>query len=215
MNTTSATAGPDTGSASQTQRHETAQMDAMSNVLAENWWAVALRGVVGILFGLLAFFFPAATILSFVLVFAAYMLVDGVFTIITAVRAAQRRNRWALLVLEGIVSIAAGVVAVLWPGITVLAFVLLMAAWALLSGGLALASSFKLKREHGRWWMALSAVASIVFGILLAIAPFIGALVLTWWVGAYALVFGGMLLVLAFKLRMRKMDQSFLAQQPS
>ncbi|HTE43589.1 MAG TPA: DUF308 domain-containing protein, partial [Steroidobacteraceae bacterium] len=121
----------------------------MSDVLAMNWWAVALRGVIGILFGLLAFFLPAATILSLILIFSAYMLVDGLFTIIAAVRAARRRDRWGLLVLEGVVSIIAGVVAFLWPGITVLAFVLLIAVWALVSGVLMLGSSFKLTKEYG------------------------------------------------------------------
>jgi uncharacterized membrane protein HdeD (DUF308 family) len=186
-------------------------MAAMSGMLAENWWAVALRGVIGLLFGLIAFLVPGATILSIVFVFSAYMMVDGVFTIIAAVRVAQRRNRWGLLALEGVITIAAGVIAVLWPRITVLAFVLLVATWALFSGALALWSSFKLNREYGRWWMALSGVASIAFGVLLAIAPFIGAVVLTWWLGAYAFVLGGALLVLAFKLRMRKMDLSHAA----
>jgi uncharacterized membrane protein HdeD (DUF308 family) len=187
------------------------QTDAMSGVLAENWWAVALRGVLAILFGLIAFVLPGATILSLILVFAAYMMVDGVFTIIAALRAAQRRNRWGLLVLEGIVSIAAGILAFLWPGITVLAFVLLVAAWALVTGVLELWSSWSLNREHGRWWLAFSGVASIIFGVLLLIAPLIGALVLTWWVGAYAFVAGIMLLVLAFRLRTRKLDRSTLS----
>jgi uncharacterized membrane protein HdeD (DUF308 family) len=187
----------------------------MSGVLAENWWVVGLRGVLGILLGLLAFFLPGATILSLVIVFSAYMLVDGIFTIIAAVRAAQRRNRWGLLVVEGIVSIAAGIIAFFWPEITVLAFVLLVAAWALFTGALALWSSFRLNHEHGRWWLALSGVASITFGVLLVIAPLLGALVLTWWFGAYALVFGAMLLVLAFKLRTRKVDHPNLARTAS
>jgi uncharacterized membrane protein HdeD (DUF308 family) len=191
---------------------DSAQVEAMSAVLAENWWAMALRGVVGILFGIVAFLLPAATILSVVLVFSAYMLVDGLFAIVAGIRAARRHERWGLLILEGVVNIAAAVVAVFLPGITVLAFVLLMAAWALLSGGLMLGSAFKLKQDHGRWWLALSGVASIIFGVLLVIAPLVGALVLTWWVGAYALVFGAALLVLAFKLRMKKAEHPTLAQ---
>jgi uncharacterized membrane protein HdeD (DUF308 family) len=177
---------------------------AMCAVLAENWWAMALRGVFGILFGLIALFAPGPTILSLVLLFSAYMLVDGVFGIISAVRAAGRYERWGLLLLEGLVNIAAGVIAFLLPGLTVIVFVLLMAAWALVSGGLMLGAAFKLTQQHGRWWLALGGVVSMIYGVLLAIAPLIGALVLTWWLGAYALAFGVILLVLAFRLRGQK-----------
>ena len=177
---------------------------AMCAVLAENWWAMALRGVFGILFGLIALFAPGPTILSLVLLFSAYMLVDGVFGIISAVRAAGRHERWGLLLLEGLVNIAAGVIAFLLPGLTVIVFVLLMAAWALVSGGLMLGAAFKLTQQHGRWWLALGGVVSMIYGVLLAIAPLIGALVLTWWLGAYALAFGVILLVLAFRLRGQK-----------
>jgi uncharacterized membrane protein HdeD (DUF308 family) len=176
----------------------------MCAVLAENWWAVALRGVFGILFGLIALFAPGPTILSLVLLFSAYMLVDGVFGIVAAVRAARRHERWGLLLLEGLANIATGAIAFLWPGITVIAFVLLMAAWALVSGGLMIGAAFKLTLEHGRWWLVLSGVVSIIFGILLVIAPLVGALVLTWWLGAYAVAFGSLLLMLAFKLRAQK-----------
>jgi uncharacterized membrane protein HdeD (DUF308 family) len=178
-----------------------ARVEAMSAVLAENWWAIAIRGVLAVLFGVIAFAVPVATMLSLVLLFSAYMLVDGVFAIIAAVRAGRRRDRWGLLVLEGIVDIITAAIAVLWPGITVLAFVLLVAAWALVSGGLMFAAAFSLNRDHGRWWLALGGIVSIIYAALLIIAPLIGALVLTWWLGAYALVFGVTLLILAFKLR--------------
>ena len=181
-------------------------IEGMSRMLAENWWAVALRGVIGILFGIVAFLLPGTTILSLVLVFAAYMIVDGIFAIIAGIRAAQQQHQWGLLIVEGVVDIGAGLIAFFWPGITVLAFVILAAAWALLSGGLELAAAFRLKLDHGRWWLALGGVASIIFGVLLAIAPLVGALVLTWWAGAYALVFGVALLVLAFKLRAKNED---------
>jgi uncharacterized membrane protein HdeD (DUF308 family) len=178
----------------------------MCALLAQNWWAVALRGVFAVLFGLIALLVPGATILSLVLFFSAYMLVDGVFGIVAAVRAASHGQRWGLLILEGIANIAVGAIAFLMPGLTVVAFVLLLAAWSLVSGGLMLGAAVRLTREHGRWWLALGGVVSVVFGILLAIAPIIGAVVLTWWLGAYALMFGIALLVLAFKLRAHKDD---------
>jgi uncharacterized membrane protein HdeD (DUF308 family) len=182
--------------------------DSRTAVLIRNWWAVALRGALAILFGLVALFFPAETMLALVLVFAAYVLVDGIFAIIAAVRAARAGDRWGMLAFAGAVSIATGIVAVLWPGLTVIAFVLLVAAWALVTGSLMLGAAFRLSPDDGRWWLALGGVASVAYGVLLIVAPLIGALVLTWWLGAWALVFGVILLVLAYKLRSRQLDRS-------
>jgi uncharacterized membrane protein HdeD (DUF308 family) len=180
--------------------------DSISADLVRNWWAVALRGVVGILFGIIALVMPGATMLSLVLVFAAYMLVDGVLAIVSAVRAARHREKWGWLILEGIVNIVTAVIAVLLPGLTVVAFVLLIAFWALLSGGLMLGAAFRLKVDHGRGWLIFGGIVSIIYGVLLVIAPLVGAIVLTWWLGAYALIFGLALLILAFKLRARRDD---------
>jgi uncharacterized membrane protein HdeD (DUF308 family) len=177
--------------------------DAVSAVLARNWWAFAIRGLVGVVVGVIALVMPAATMLALVLLFAAYMLVDGVFAIIAAVRAGRQHDRWGILALEGVADLVAGAIAILWPGITVVAFVLLIAAWAIVSGGLVLAVAFRLNIEHGRWWLVLGGAASVIYGALLIVAPLIGALVLTWWFGAYALVFGVALLILAFRLRAR------------
>jgi uncharacterized membrane protein HdeD (DUF308 family) len=179
------------------------EFDPMIAVLARNWWAIAIRGVLGILFGLVALFLPGATMLSLVLVFAAYTFVDGVFAIISAVRAAGQHERWGVVVVEGIVDIAVAAIAVLWPGITVVAFVLLIAAWAIVTGGLMLWAAFRLDVDSGRWWFVLGGVVSFAYGVLLIVAPMVGALVLTWWLGAYALIFGVALLVLAFRLRAR------------
>jgi uncharacterized membrane protein HdeD (DUF308 family) len=193
-----------------------ARSEAMSALLAQNWWLVALRGVVGILFGIIALVFPGSTMLSLVILFSAYMLVDGAFAIASAVRAARRHERWGWLTLEGIANIITGILAFLWPGLTILAFVLLIAAWAIVSGALMLAAAFRLKVDHGRWWLVLGGVVSLVYGVLLVLAPLIGALVLTWWLGAYALVFGVVLLVLAFRLRSHRDDRPRVsAPQPA
>lgn len=172
-------------------------------LLAENWWAVALRAALAILFGIVAFLLPVETLLALALIFAAYLLVDGVLAIVAAVRA-RGDERWGLLLLEGILNIAVAVIAFLFPAGAVLAFVLVTAAWAIVTGGLMLWSAFRLGQSDGRWWMALSGIASIIFGALLVIAPLVGAVVLTWWLGAYAIVFGVALLVLAWRLRKRK-----------
>ncbi len=190
-----------------------AESAEMSATLAQNWWAVALRGVLAIIFGLVAFLLPGATILSLVLLFSAYMLVDGIFAIISAVRAARGNRRWGMLFLEGIVDILTGAVAFLWPSLTAVAFILLMGAWAIVSGALMFAAAFRLRRRYGRWWLALGGLASLIFGVLLIAAPLLGAVVLTWWLGAYALVFGIVLLVLAFQLRSRRNEKPEPAMQ--
>lgn len=173
----------------------------MISMLVRNWWAFVARGVLAVLFGLIALFMPGVTMLSLVLVFAAYAIADGVLAIISAVRAAKEGERWSLLALEGIVDILIGAAAATMPSITVVVFVALIAAWALITGSFMLAAAFELDADHGRWWLALGGGASIVYGALLVIAPMAGALVLTWWIGAYALVFGVSLLVVAFRLR--------------
>ncbi|MDB5448170.1 MAG: rane protein, partial [Phenylobacterium sp.] len=178
--------------------------EALSALLARNWWAVALRGVAAILFGLIALLAPGATMLSLLLVFAALMLADGVLNLISGLRSARRHERWGMLILQGIASLLAAAAALLLPGLTLLAFVYVIAAWALVSGVLAIAAAVRLRGDHGRWWMGFSGCLSVVTGILLAIAPLIGALVLTWWIGAYAVVFGATLLVLAFRLRSQR-----------
>jgi uncharacterized membrane protein HdeD (DUF308 family) len=175
----------------------------MIDVLAKNWWAIGIRGALGILFGLIALFLPGATMLSLVLVFAAYAFLDGVLGIVSAVRAARENERWGYLVLEGLVDIAAAAVAVLWPGITVVAFVFVIALWAIVTGVLELMAAFRLDFIDGRGWLVFGGIVSILYGALLIAAPMIGAVVLTWWLGAYALVFGVCLVMLAFKLRAR------------
>jgi len=175
----------------------------MISVLVRNWWAFVIRGVLAILFGVIAFLEPAAALLSLVLIFAVYAVVDGVFAIVSAVRAAKAGERWMWFALEGVVDILAGAVAVAMPGLTVVFFVTLLALWAIITGGFMLAAAFRIDADHGRWWLVLGALASLAYGVLLLIAPLIGAVVLTWWIGAYAIVFGISLLIVAFRLRSR------------
>ncbi len=183
-------------------------IDSASAMLAKNWWLFLVRGIFGVIFGLLAFLFPGPTMLSLVLLFSAYMLVDGIAGIVSAVRAMRRKDEWGLLIFEGLLNIAVGVAAFIWPGLTVLAFVFMVGAWAIISGALMMAAGFRLKLDHGRWWMVLGGLLSLVYGALLVAMPLIGAVVLTWWMGAYAMAFGIALVVLAFKLRARQNEQT-------
>jgi uncharacterized membrane protein HdeD (DUF308 family) len=109
-----------------------------------------------------------------------------------------------LLIFEGLLNIAVGIAAFLWPGLTVVAFVWLIAAWAIVTGGLLTAVGFRLNIDHGRWWMVLGGLLSLAYGVLMIIAPLIGAIVLTWWMGAYALAFGIALVIFSLKLRSRQ-----------
>jgi uncharacterized membrane protein HdeD (DUF308 family) len=180
------------------------ELDRMSDHLADNWWAIALRGVAAVVLGLIALWMPVAAMLTLAYLFAAYLLVDGVFALIAGLRAVRHHTRWGLLVGEGVLNLVMGSVAALVPAAAVVAFVLLTAAWALLTGGLMLAAAFNLHDTHGRWWLAAGGAVSMVWGVVLLIAPMIGALVLTWWLGAYAIVFGIAMLALAFTLRGRR-----------
>jgi uncharacterized membrane protein HdeD (DUF308 family) len=187
-----------------------ATSDPMSALLAQNWWAVALRGAVAILFGICALAFTGPTLLSIVLLFAVYCLADAVFEIVAAVRAARHGEHWGMLVLAALCNLLAGVVALLTPGIAIVAFVLLLAVWAIVTGVLALVAAFRLRLDHGRGWMILGGAASLIFGVLLIVAPLLGAVVLTWWIGAYAIVLGVSLVVLAFRLRPHRDDHHHL-----
>jgi len=169
--------------------------------LTRNWWAIVLRGVAGILFGIITFFAPGISLAALVLLFAAYAFADGVLAIVTAGR---RRgvDRWWLLLLQGIVGIGAGVVTLLWPGITAIALLSVIAAWAVVGGALQLAAAIRLRKViTGEWLLALGGLLSIAFGVLLVLFPGSGALALVIWIGAYAFVIGILLLVLGFKLR--------------
>jgi uncharacterized membrane protein HdeD (DUF308 family) len=173
----------------------------MSQILAQNWWLVALRGVFALIFGVIAVLLPGVTITALVLLFVAYMLVDGVFAIVSGVRAARRHERWGLLIVEGIADLVAGGIAIVWPLITVVAFIYLLAAWAIVTGGLAFAAALRLQLDHGRWLLAFGGFVSLIWGFMLLFWPLAGAVVLAWWMGAYALVYGVTLLILAFRLR--------------
>jgi uncharacterized membrane protein HdeD (DUF308 family) len=169
--------------------------------LSRNWWAVSLRGLAGIVFGIITFFAPGISLTALVLLFGAYALVDGVLAIVSAVRR-RGADRWWLLLLEGLVGIGAGVITFLWPGITALALLYVIAAWALITGAFEIAAAIRLRKAiTGEWLLALSGILSIALGVLLILFPGPGALAVTIWIGAFAFVFGALLFVLGLRLR--------------
>ena len=172
------------------------------DTLSRNWWAVLLRGVAGILFGLLTFFAPGISLAALVLGFGAYAFADGVLTIVTALHRTGTSDRWWMLFLEGLVSLLAGAATLAWPGITALALLYVIAAWALVTGVLEIATAIRLRKAiTGEWLLVLSGIASIVLGAVLMAFPAAGALALVVWIGAYAMVFGALLVALGIRLR--------------
>lgn len=172
------------------------------DTLTHNWWIIALRGVAGIIFGIFTLLAPGLSLAVLVLAFGAFSLVDGLLTIVAAVRRHGTSNRWWALLIEGLVGVAIGVVTLLMPGVTAIALLLLIAARALVSGVLQIAAAIRLRKViTGEWLLVLGGIASLAWGALLVAFPAAGALALVLWIGAFAIVTGALLLGLAFRLR--------------
>jgi len=174
----------------------------MSFVLARNWWSLVIRGIIGVLVGIIAFTWPGVTFRALLLIFAAYVLIDGVVDIIGSVRAAEVGERWGALLFEGIIGILAGLVTIFWPAITAFALVFVIAAWAIITGIAEIAAAIRL-RQHitGEWLLGLAGVISVLFGVFMLARPLAGALVVALWFGAYVFIFGVVLIALGFRLR--------------
>jgi uncharacterized membrane protein HdeD (DUF308 family) len=171
----------------------------MHHTLAAKWWALALRGLVAVLFGLLTLFLPGLTLVTLVLLFGAYALVDGILNLIAFFRVAS--HHWALLV-ESVIGILAGVLTFAWPAITGLFLLYVIAFWAVLTGIFEIIAGIRLRKVVTHEWLLLVIGAvSVLFGVFILFAPGAGALAIVLWLGAYALVFGVFLLALAFRLR--------------
>jgi uncharacterized membrane protein HdeD (DUF308 family) len=178
----------------------------MFNLMTQNWWAMALRGLVAILFGIAAFMLPGVMLWALVMLFGAYALVDGIFALISAFRRDVRRDirseRWWALLFEGFVGIVIGVLTFTWPKLTAMGLVYMIAFWAILTGALEVITAVRLRHAiRGEWLMALIGILSMAFGLLLALFPLAGALSLMWLVGAYAIAVGVLMIALGFKLR--------------
>jgi len=175
----------------------------MVRSLAQNWWALVIRGVAGVLFGLGALVWPPAAVAALVLLFGAYALVDGIFNIVAAVRAPREGRRWGWLMFSGVIGIATGLITFFFPGITALALVVLVASWSLVTGAAEIVAAIRLRKQiRHEWLWILSGLLSVAFGVLLLVLPAAGAVALAVWIGAYMLVFGALLI--AFGLRLRK-----------
>lgn len=172
---------------------------------------LVVRGIFGIVFGAIALLVPGIALATLVMIFAAYLLLDGIFALVSSARAARVHAAWGWLALEGVVTILAGGFALMMPGATVVALMLLLAIWACLSGVLLVIAALTSHGAHGRGWMALAGAVSIVWGGLLFGWPGAGAIALVLWLGAYALVFGIAMLVTGVRMRSgRRSTREFL-----
>ena len=169
---------------------------------SHNWGWVIARGVVAVLFGLMALLFPTAAFVAMVAVFAGYAFVEGVASVIMSLRSPGRRQRpaWALL-LEGICGIAVAVLLLVRPARTILALLLVLGIFAIVTGVMQIAAAVRLRRVmRGEWLLGLAGLVSVAFGILVWAWPAAGALTLVWWTGAYALIFGLLFIGLGIRL---------------
>jgi uncharacterized membrane protein HdeD (DUF308 family) len=180
--------------------HDGSMSDGLNRPFAGVWWLIVLRGLAGVIFGLFALFSPGATVLSLLLILGAYLMLDGIFGRVSAVIAGRRQERWGLLIAESVVNLLIGFLIIMAPGIGLTVFMLVLAGWAIVTGGLMIGSAMNHKRDGQRWLIG-GGLASVLFGIALALAPILGGVVLTWWLGLYALVFGAALMVFGFRLR--------------
>jgi len=174
----------------------------MPMMLARRWWILAIRGAAAILFGLLTFVAPASSLYALIILFGAYAIVDGAFDIGLAFRGTHAGKHWGSLIFQGVISIAAGVLTFMWPKMSALVLLLVIAAWAVITGASALAAAVRLRKHiQGEWMLGLAGLLSIAFGLLLFVYPGPGALAVIIWIGADAILHGALLLALAFRLR--------------
>lgn len=174
----------------------------MLETLARNWWAIVLRGVFAVLFGLGAFLWPGITLAVLVLFYGAYLFADGIMAVVWALMGRRAGPfPWGVF-LAGLVSIVGGLVTFFMPGLTALVLLYLIAAWAIVRGVFEIIAAFHLRRElTNEWLLALNGVLSVLFGILLIAAPGAGALAVLWMIGTFAVIVGIVMIVLGFRLK--------------
>lgn len=172
------------------------------HTLAKGWWLLLLRGIAGVVFGVLAFVWPGLTLFTLVIFYGAYVLVDGVLALVSAFTGGEKPVSTWWLVLVGLAGIVAGLLTFLWPGVTALVLVIFIGAWSIVHGIFEIIGAIQLRKEiDNEWLLILAGAMSVLFGILILVAPGAGALALVWLIGAYSIVFGVLLIGLSLRLR--------------
>src|SRR5262245_27372471 len=176
--------------------------DRLASILSRGWWLLLLRGMTAIAFGVLTWFQPGISLAALVLLFGAYSLADGLLGIWTAIAGRKDHEYWWVLLLRGLIGTGVGILTFLAPGLTALALLFYIALWAIATGALEGVATTRLRKEiEGEWLLILAGLASMLFGVLLMSRPGAGALAVLWLIAAYAMVFGVLIVVLAFRAR--------------
>ncbi len=173
-------------------------MLSRTQVPGQPWWSLLARGIIAVLFGLAALFWPGLTLLVLIYIFGAFALVEGIITIYLSFQVRDMQTNWWMLLLEGIAGVILGILVFIWPGITALVLLFLIAAWAVITGIIELIAAFTVGMG---WLLALAGVLSILLGIILFARPVAGILSLVWLIGIYAIIWGILLIVRAFQAR--------------
>ncbi len=174
----------------------------MLEKISRNWWLYAVRGVVAIIFGVVALIWPGQALQALVLVFGAYALVDGIFAIFAGIASYRYFDRWWAVLLEGVAGVVIGLLTFLWPSITAFVLLYFIAGWALITGIFEIVAAIQLRSViKDEWMLILGGLLSIVFGVLLFVFPGAGALSVVWLIGIYAVIFGISEIIFAFRLR--------------
>ncbi len=177
-------------------------MYAYMDFLERNWWVLLVRGIAAIVFGIAAFAWPAPTIAILVMLFGAYVLVDGVFGVVEAIRYRNRMDRWWVWLLEGALGIVVGALMLFMPGVTAYFLLMFIAFWAIFGGILRIVAAIQLRRAiSGEWLLGLGGALSILFGVLLIAMPGAGILSLLWLIAIWAVLLGVVFIFLGLRLR--------------
>jgi len=170
--------------------------------LSKHWWLLLLRGIAAIAFGVLAFIWPGLTLLTLVILYGVFAIIDGVLALAAVFgRTGPDVPKW-WLVLTGILGIGAGLIALFWPGITALVLIIFIGAWAIVRGIMEIIAAIQLRKEiEGEWLLILAGVLSVLFGLGVLLYPGAGAVALAWLIGIYAIAIGVVMIMLALRLR--------------
>jgi uncharacterized membrane protein HdeD (DUF308 family) len=176
--------------------------DRITEALSQRWWVLLLRGLIAILFAAMIWLQPTVTLQALIILFGAFAMADGILGVWSALASRKERDHWWVLMLWGLVGIGIGCITFAAPGVTALALLFYIAIWAIVTGLLEIITAVKLRKEiEGEWALGLAGLIGVIFGVLLIVHPAAGVLAVLWLIAAYSLIFGALMVILAFRIR--------------
>lgn len=174
----------------------------IADLYKQAWWALLIRGILAVLFGIIATTWPGLTLAMLIIFFGAFALIHGLMTVFGSIMGRRQAEDWWIVLLEGIIGVVIGIMTFAWPALTGLVLAYFIAAWALITGLLKVYGALKLRKEiEGEWLLIVAGVISVIFGILVFVRPLAGALAITWVIGIYAILLGLIAIILSFRVR--------------